>query len=68
MIAYLDPLYRPPAEASSVILQATYGCSHNECTFCSMYITKGFHTRSLEELKKEIDILALNNNDATKIF
>jgi len=68
MIAYLDPLYRPPAEASRIILQATYGCSYNECTFCSMYNSKGFHTRDLDELKKEIDILCQNSPDATKIF
>ena len=68
MIAYLDPLYRPPAEASSIILQATYGCSYNECTFCSMYSSKGFHTRSLDELKAEIDILSQNSPSATKIF
>ena len=68
MIAYFDPLYRPPAEASSIILQATYGCSYNECTFCSMYSSKGFHTRSLDELKKEIDILSQSSPDATKVF
>jgi len=68
MIAYLDPLYRPPAEASSVILQVTYGCSYNECAFCSMYQSKGFHTRSLNELYNEIDILASYNNNATKVF
>jgi radical SAM superfamily enzyme YgiQ (UPF0313 family) len=68
MIAYLDPLYRPPAEASSIILQATYGCSYNECTFCSMYSSKGFHTRSLDELKNEIDILSQSSPDATKVF
>ena len=68
MIAYLDPLYRPPAEASSVILQATYGCSYNECTFCSMYTAKGFHTRSLDELKSQIDILSQEEPDAKKVF
>ncbi len=68
MIAYLDPLYRPPAEASSIILQATYGCSYNQCTFCSMYSSKGFHTRSLDELKNEIDILSKSSPNATKVF
>ena len=68
MIAYLDPLYRPPAEASSVILQVTYGCSYNECTFCSMYRTKGFKTRDLNELYNEIDILSKQNPSATKVF
>ncbi len=68
MIAYLDPLYRPPAEANSIILQLTYGCSYNKCTFCSMYKNKGFHTRDLDEIKSEIDILSKSNPKATKIF
>ncbi len=68
MIAYLDPLYRPPAEALSVILQVTYGCSYNECTFCSMYTTKGFKQRNLDDLFIEIDFLSKQNPLATKVF
>jgi len=68
MIAYLDPLYRPPAEANSIILQLTYGCSYNNCTFCSMYKNKGFHIRDIEDIKSEIDILSKSNPQATKVF
>jgi len=68
MIDYVFPLYRPPAEANSVIIQATYGCSHNGCTFCSMYKSKKYETRDIQELYREIDILAATHPDATKIF
>ena len=54
MIRYAEPLFRPPSEAESLILQATLGCSYNECTFCGMYRTKRFRVRPLEELRAEI--------------
>ena len=36
-IRYVEPVYRPPSEANSLILPVTDGCSWNRCTFCDMY-------------------------------
>lgn len=51
---YNMPLYRPPSEANSLIIQATLGCSHNKCSFCSMYKGKKFTIKPLEKIKEEI--------------
>lgn len=58
MIYYDEPLFRPPSEAESLIIQATLGCSHNRCTFCSMYKTKKYKEKSFNKISKEIESLA----------
>ncbi len=48
-------IIRPPSEANSIILQATVGCSHNQCTFCGAYKNKKFRIRSDEEVLENIE-------------
>lgn len=68
MIEYNQPLYRPPAEANSVIIQATYGCSFNKCTFCTMYESKNFQIRKLEDVFKDIDAMSSYSQNTNKMF
>lgn len=57
MIEYVTPFFRPPSEHKSFILQATIGCSHNNCTYCAMYRKdeQKFRIRPMDEIKQIID-------------
>ena len=54
-IEYNEPLFSPPSEARSVIIQATIGCSWNKCAFCEMYTSKNFKIRNLDDIKPPIN-------------
>ncbi len=49
---------RPPSEANSLLLRVTENCPWNKCKFCMLYKTKKFHTRTVKEIKKDIDAMA----------
>jgi radical SAM superfamily enzyme YgiQ (UPF0313 family) len=54
-VRYEGPIYRPPSEANSLLIQATIGCPHNRCTFCMIYKNSpGFRIRKLEEIKEDL--------------
>lgn len=55
-ISYIEPVFRPPSEANSLILPVTNGCSWNKCTFCEMYTQeqKKFRARDEAEVLEEI--------------
>ena len=68
MLNYAKPVYRPPSEAKSLIFQITIGCSFNECSFCDMYRNKEYSEKSWDEVKAEIDLMAKQLPDTTRIF
>ena len=55
-IRYVEPVFRPPSEAQSLILPVTDGCSWNKCTFCEMYTApqKQFRARDEDEVMESI--------------
>ncbi len=67
---YIDPVFRPPSEARSLILQVANGCSWNKCTFCEMYTQpqKRFRPKPIEELEAELKSLAEAGYPVRRIF
>jgi len=62
------PLFRPPSEARSLILQVTLGCSWNRCRFCTSYRTKEFRVRPFEEVERDVVEMSGSYPDTRKIF
>jgi len=58
---YEGPIYRPPSEADSLLVQATVGCPHNLCTFCMVYKSGvKFKVRPVAAIKADLDEAAAN--------
>ena len=55
-IDYVEPVFRPPSEAHSLILPVTNGCSWNHCGFCEIYTApqKKFRARDEQQVLEEI--------------
>ena len=66
---YSEPLFRPPAEAGSLIVQITEGCAYNRCLFCPMYKGKDFRVHSPAEIAAHLrDLAAAFGPDHTRVF
>lgn len=64
-IRYVEPVFRPPSEAESLILPVTEGCSWNKCTFCEMYTApqKKFQARAEDEVLESIRLTGQRYGD-----
>jgi radical SAM superfamily enzyme YgiQ (UPF0313 family) len=65
---YYGNVVRPPSEAWSYILQITYGCSHNQCTFCSTYLDKPFRVRPAKEVLEDIEMARSTIPHTRRVF
>lgn len=44
----------PPDQYQSVVLQASFGCSWNRCTFCTFYQDRPFRMRRIDEFEAHV--------------
>ncbi len=69
-IDYVEPVFRPPSEAKSLILPVTNGCSWNKCTFCEMYTQpqKKFRARKADDVRQDIENAAKSLGGIKRVF
>ena len=65
---YREPLFRPPAEAESLIFQVAYGCPHNTCRFCAMYKYSRYEEREYDEVLADFKKAAKSYPETQRIF
>src|SRR4030042_3388284 len=74
---YAEPVYRPPSEANSLLVQATVGCSSaaaGRCYFCNSTVfnrtipEKRFRIRPTHEILEDIEIGGGQYKGVDKIF
>ncbi len=67
-IQYDEPLFRPPSEGRSLIIQVTLGCSWNQCAFCEMYTSKQFRARKEEDIFNDINLFVPYADHIRRVF
>lgn len=65
---YTGPVYRPPYEANTLLLQVTVGCAHNKCTFCTMYRDVKFSVDKMDQVEKDLQEAQANYPTVKRIF
>ncbi|MEZ5480213.1 MAG: radical SAM protein [Thiolinea sp.] len=69
-LSYVEPVFRPPSEAESLILQVTNGCSWNNCSFCEMYTDpqKKFRPKAQADIEQELQAVAAQGWPVRRVF
>ena len=68
MSIYEMPVYRPPSEANSLLVQVAHGCSYNKCIFCYMYKGVQYKAKSFDEIVKHTKNLKTQYKNPTRVF
>lgn len=66
---YTGPVFRPPFEANSLLIEVTSGCSHNACAFCTMYKGVKFRMAPMEQIEHDLqEAKHLYRSSARRVF
>lgn len=62
------PVWRPPYEATSQLLQVTTGCTWHRCKFCTLYGTQRFRMSPMEEIEQDLQVIHHFQPRAHRVF
>lgn len=66
---FTGPIWRPPYEAQSILLQATAGCTHNRCKFCSLYPKElKFKASPMKEIEHDLNVVKHHKVQSRRVF
>ena len=62
------PVWRPPYEATSQLLQVTAGCTWHRCKFCTLYGKQRFRMSPMSEIESDLKVIHRFQPRARRIF
>ncbi|MFI3208744.1 MAG: radical SAM protein [Eubacteriales bacterium] len=65
---YTGQVYRHPIEGYTPLLEVTAGCSHNKCSFCTMYRETPFKVSPLKDVEEDLIEMKKLGGDIRRIF
>ncbi len=66
---FTGPVWRPPYEAQSILVQTTTGCTHSKCKFCSLYPKElKFRASPMEEIEHDLNVVQQYKVQSRRIF
>lgn len=65
---YSAPVYRPPREADSILMEVTVGCTHNKCEFCYVYRDIPFKAATMEQIEADLKEAAIRFPYKNRIY
>lgn len=65
---YTGPVFRPPLEARTVLLQVTVGCAHNQCSFCTMYKNTDFSIEQIDQIEEDLKEVRATYRSLKRLF
>ena len=67
---YTGTIWRPPYEAHSALVQATAGCTHHKCKFCTLYedVPFKFRMSPLAEVEEDLREISHYYRNTKRVF